>query len=265
MTTETPITGHGNEHTSRQFDTELEAIRTSVLVMGSLVENQLMNVIISLTSGNMALMTCVIDDDHHVNAMELKINEVCTQVIVRRQPTANDLRFVMAVNKTITDLERIGDETKKIAHKAKMLSLHYGISVPCYKEVKRASEITLDMLRKSLDAFAHLDVILAAQVVRQDELVDEEFHTIMRNLITFMMEDPRIISSALEILFIAKSIERIGDHVQNIAEYSIYMINGCNVRHARADQIQHKTQQQPIPAAVICRHEHVRNESASSN
>ncbi|MBI5437224.1 MAG: phosphate signaling complex protein PhoU [Nitrosomonadales bacterium] len=235
---------HSNEHTSKQFDAELEAIRTAVLEMGELVKNQVSDAINSLVSSNVALVTRVMDDDYRVNAMEVRIDEVCTQVIACRQPTANDLRFVMTVIKTITDLERIGDEAKRIAHMAKMIWLNHGLTMPRYTEVKRASEIALDMLRKSLDAFTRLDVILAAQVVREDDQVDEKFRTILRNLVIFMMEDPRIISTALEMLFVAKAIERIGDHAQNMAEYVIYMVKGRDVRHVTVDEIEHEVQQQ---------------------
>ena len=235
---------HSNEHTSKQFDAELEAIRTSVLEMGELVKSQISDAINSLASNNVALMARVIDDDHRVNAMEVRIDEVCTQVIACRQPTANDLRFVMTVIKTITDLERIGDEAEKIARMAKMLSLNKGLSIPRYNEIKRASKIALDMLCKSLDAFARLDVTLAAQVVRQDDQVDERFHAIVRKIIIFMMENPHNISAALEVLFVAKAIERIGDHAQNMAEYVIYMVKGRDVRHIAVDEIEHEVQRQ---------------------
>ncbi len=234
MATSTPIKFHNNEHTSKEFDTELEAIRASVLVMGELVESQVRNVTGSLASGNMALMTRVIDDDHRVNAMKVNIDEVCTQVIARRQPTANDLRFVIAVTKAITDLEHIGNEAEKISRMAKMLSLNDGLAIPRYNKIMHAAEIALDMLSNSLDAFARLDVILAAQVVRQDDLLDDEFHAIMRNLIIFTIEDPHTISNALEMLLVAKAIERIGDHAQNMSEYVTYMIKGRDVRHMAA-------------------------------
>ncbi len=227
-----------NEHISRQFDAELEAIRANVLQMGGLVESQIKSAVESLLSGDVAMMTRVIEEDHRVNAMEVKIDEACSQVIARRQPTAGDLRLVMAVVKTITDLERIGDEAEKIARMAKMLSEKHGLAFPHYHEIKHASEIAVDMLRKSLDAFARLDVSMAAQVVRLDDLVDEEFRAIMRYLITFMMEDPRTISTALEVLFVAKAIERIGDHAKNISEYVIYMVKGRDVRHVTVDEIE---------------------------
>ncbi len=232
-----------SDHISKQFDAELEAIRANVLQMGGLVERQIKHAIDSLVSGDVAMMTRVIEDDHRVNAMEVKIDEACSQVIARRQPTASDLRLVMTVVKTITDLERIGDEAEKIARMAKMLSQKHGLAIPRYHEIKHASEIAVDMLRKALDAFARLDVVMAAQVVRQDDQVDEEFRAIMRYLITFMMEDPRTISTSLEILFVAKAIERIGDHAQNIAEYVIYMVKGRDVRHITMDEIDLEVQQ----------------------
>jgi phosphate transport system protein len=231
-----------HEHISRQFDAELEAIRANVLQMGGLVESQIKSAIESLLSGDVALMTRVIEDDHRVNAMEVKIDEACSHVIARRQPTAGDLRLIMTVVKTITDLERIGDEAEKIARMAKLLSQKHGLALPRYHEINHAAEIAVEMLRKSLDAFARLDVAMAAQVVRQDDQVDEEFRAIMRYLITFMMEDPRTISTSLEILFVAKAIERIGDHAKNMSEYVIYMVKGRDVRHVTVDEIEREVQ-----------------------
>ncbi|MFM2397598.1 MAG: hypothetical protein RLZZ144_848 [Pseudomonadota bacterium] len=226
------------DHTSKQFDAELEAVRAQVLKMGGLVESQIQLAIESLISGDVALMNQVIEDDHRVNLMEVQIDEQCNNILVRRQPAAGDMRMVTTVIKTITDLERIGDEAEKIARMAKLLSQKERLFLPRYNEVKHASEIALDMLRKSLDSFARLDIITAAQVVRQDELVDDEFRSIMRYLITFMMEDPRTISTALEILFVAKAIERIGDHAKNISEYVVYMVKGRDVRHVTVEEIE---------------------------
>ena len=226
------------EHTSRQFDAELEAVRARVLQMGGLVESQIQLALEALINGDVALMNRVIGDDHRVNAMEVEIDESCNHIIARRQPAAGDLRMVMTVIKTITDLERIGDEAEKIARMAKLLSQKERLILPRYNEIKHAAELALDMLRKSLDAFARLDLTCAAQVVRQDEQVDEEFRTIMRYLITFMMEDPRTISTALEILFVAKAIERIGDHAKNMSEYVVYMVKGRDVRHVTAEEIE---------------------------
>jgi len=232
-----------HEHISRQFDADLEAIRASVLQMGGLVESQIKSAVESLVTSDVALMNRVIEDDHRVNALEVKIDESCSQVIARRQPTASDLRLVMTVVKTITDLERIGDEAEKIARMAKLLSQRNMLNLPRYQEIKHAAEIAVDMLRKSLDAFARLDVVMAAQVVRQDDQVDDEFRAIMRYLITFMMEDPRTISTSLEILFVAKAIERIGDHAKNISEYVIYMVKGRDVRHITIDEIEREISQ----------------------
>ncbi|MCE9549606.1 MAG: phosphate signaling complex protein PhoU [Betaproteobacteria bacterium] len=226
------------EHTSKQFDAELEAVRARVLQMGGLVESQIRLSVEALVSGDVPLMNRIINDDHRVNAMEVEIDECCNQIIARRQPAAGDLRMVMTVIKTITDLERIGDEAEKIARMGKLLSQRKSLILPRYTEIKHAAEMALDMLRKSLDAFARLDLAYAAQVVRQDELVDEEFRSIMRYLITFMMEDPRTISTALEILFVAKAIERIGDHAKNMSEYVIYMVKGKDVRHVTVEEIE---------------------------
>ena len=226
------------EHTSKQFDAELEAVRARVLQMGGLVESQIRLSIEALVNGDVPLMNRIIADDHRVNAMEVEIDESCNQIIARRQPAAGDLRMVMTVIKTITDLERIGDEAEKIARMGKLLSQRTSIILPRYTEIKHAADLALDMLRKSLDAFARLDLAHAAQVVRQDELVDAEFRTIMRYLIIFMMEDPRTISTALEILFIAKAIERIGDHAKNMSEYVVYMVKGKDVRHVSVEEIE---------------------------
>jgi len=233
----------GTEHTSKQFDAELEAVRARVLQMGGLVESQIKLAVESLVSGDVALMNQVIEDDHRVNAMEVEIDESCNHILVRRQPAAGDLRMVMTVIKTITDLERIGDEAEKIARMAKLLSQKERLHLPRYNEIKHAAELALDMLRKSLDAFARLDLATAAQVVRQDERVDEEFRAIMRYLITFMMEDPRTISTSLEILFVAKAIERIGDHAKNMSEYVVYMVKGRDVRHVTVEEIEREVQQ----------------------
>ncbi|MFZ1811684.1 MAG: phosphate signaling complex protein PhoU [Candidatus Nitrotoga sp.] len=225
-------------HTSKQFDADLDTVRAQVLQMGGLVESQIQLAIEALISDDVPSMNRVINDDHRVNAMEMQIDENCSQIIVRRQPAAGDLRTVMTMVKTITDLERIGDEAAKIARIGKLLSQRKCLVLPRYTEIKHIAELALDMLRKSLDAFARLDLHYTAQVVRQDDLVDEEFRTILRYLITYMMEDPRTISTALEILFIAKAIERVGDHAKNISEYVIYMIKGKDVRHVTVEEIE---------------------------
>lgn len=226
------------EHTSKQFDADLEAVRAQVLQMGGLVESQIRLAIEALINSDVALMQRVIADDHRVNAMEVSIDETCNQIIALRQPAARDLRLIMMIIKTITDLERIGDEAEKIARMGLLQSQRENHILPRFTEIKHTSEMVLDMLRKSLDAFARLDLSYAAQVVRKDEEVDEQFRAIMRYLITFMMEDPRTISTALETLFVAKAIERIGDHAKNMSEYVVYMVKGKDVRHVTVEEIE---------------------------
>ena len=220
------------EHISKQFDAELEAVRSRVLQMGGLVEEQIVKAVDGLASGDLAALDRVIEDDHRVNAMEVGLDESCSQIIARRQPAASDLRLVMAIIKTITDLERIGDEAEKIARMAKLIHEAERAHLPRL-ELKHVASLALAMLRKALDAFARLDVESALQVVKQDRGVDDEFRSILRQLITFMMEDPRTISRCLETLFMAKAIERIGDHAKNMAEYVVYMVEGRDVRHTR--------------------------------
>lgn len=226
------------EHISKQFDADLEEVRTRVLQMGGFVEEQIEDAIEALTKGNEELIEQVISRDHRVNAMEVSIDEICNQIIARRQPTASDLRMIMMVIKTITDLERIGDEAEKIARMARLIYTNDRMHMPRFVEIKHMASIAMDMLHKSLDSFARLDLNTAANIVRQDELVDEEFRSIMRHLITFMMEDPRKISTSLEILFVAKALERIGDHAKNMSEYVVYMVKGKDVRHVTADEIE---------------------------
>ncbi|MEQ1838325.1 MAG: phosphate signaling complex protein PhoU [Candidatus Nitrotoga sp.] len=232
-----------NEHTSKQFDAELEAVRAQVLQMGGLVEEQIRLAVEALINSDVASMQRVIADDHRVNAMEVAIDETCNQIIALRQPAARDLRLIIMIIKTITDLERIGDEAEKIARMGLLQLQRDNPILPRFTEIKHTSELVLDMLRKSLDAFARLDLSYAAQVVRQDEEVDEQFRSIMRYLITFMMEDPRTISTALETLFVAKALERIGDHAKNMSEYVVYMVKGKDVRHVTVEEIEREVRQ----------------------
>jgi phosphate transport system protein len=225
------------EHTSKQFDAELESVRSRVLHMGGLVEEQITRAMEALISGDMDLMERVISDDHRVNALEVDLDESCSHIIARRQPAAGDLRLLITVIKTITDLERIGDEAEKIARMAKLIHGAGRLHMP-RMDLSNVADRALAMLRQSLDAFARLDVSEAMAVVRQDSAVDDQFRAIMRQLITFMMEDPRTITRSLEILFIAKAIERIGDHAKNMAEYVIYMAKGRDVRHVSIDEME---------------------------
>ncbi len=222
------------EHTSKQFDAELEAVRSRVLQIGGLVEEQIVQAMDALGDGNMETIERVIAGDQRVNAMEVELDGACSHIIARRQPAAGDLRLIIAVIKTITDLERIGDEAEKIARMAKLIHDAERLHLPRI-ELKHVASLAISMLRKALDAFARLDSAAAADVVRQDRMVDDEFRSILRQLITFMMEDPRTITRSLEILFVAKALERIGDHSKNMAEYVVYMVEGRDVRHARPE------------------------------
>jgi phosphate transport system protein len=202
--------------------------------MGGMVEEQIRRAADTLVTGDMAEIAAVQENDHRVNAMEVDLDEACSHIIARRQPAAGDLRLLIAVIKTITDLERIGDEAEKIARMAKLIHDAERMHMPRI-EIRHVANLVLAMLRKSLDAFARLDVKAAQEVVRQDDAVDSEFRSILRQLITFMMEDPRTISRCLEVLFVAKALERIGDHSKNMAEYVVYMVEGRDVRHMRSD------------------------------
>ena len=227
-----------SEHTYKQFDAELEAVRANVLKMGGLVEEQIVNAVEALVKGDLELAERVEANDHNVNALEVSVDEDCANIVARRQPTASDLRMVMMVVKTITDLERIGDEAAKIARMAKLIHKAERISLPRFSEVKYMSELVLDMLRKALDGFARLDATKAVDIARADQAVDEEVRLNLRHLITYMMEDPRTISVFIDILFVAKAIERMGDHAKNMSEYVVYMVKGKDVRHTSLEEIE---------------------------
>jgi phosphate transport system protein len=220
-----------SEHASKQYDLDLDSIRSRVLQMGGLVESQIRRALEALASGDRALMDEVIADDHRVNGMEVALDGDCSQVIVRRQPAANDLRMILAITKTVTDLERIGDEAQKIARMARSIHERGPAQAHQLVDVHHAAEVALAMLRRALDAFARLDVVTAAEVIREDAAIDSEFQSLLRQLITYMMEDPRTITTALEIVWVAKAIERIGDHSKNMAEYVIYIVKGTDIRH----------------------------------
>jgi phosphate transport system protein len=224
-------------HTSREFDTEIERIRAQVLEMGVIVEYQVRYAVEALRTGDRNLVARVIQDETRVNALECTIDEACTEVVVRRQPAANDLRFLMMVYKTVVDLERIGDEAKKIALAAQRLSPH-ARNGPGAPEIRFACSMVVDMLRRALGGIARLDPEVAPAVARLDEEVDAQFRSIVRQLLTYMIEDPRTISPALEALFVAKALERVGDHAKNIAEYVVYMIKGKDVRHVSLEEIE---------------------------
>lgn len=219
------------EHSSKQYDLDLEGIRSQVLLMGGMVENQLREAVAAFRTGDLPQAQRVIDMDASVNRLEVTLDDACSHLIVKRQPAANDLRTVMATIKVITDLERIGDEATKIARAGQTIAARGVTSISHYETVRVIAGNAVDMLHDALDAFARLDEQQAARIIAHDDVVDHEFRSIMRNLITFMMEDPRTISGALDTLWVAKAIERIGDHATNIAEYVVYIVAGTDIRH----------------------------------
>ena len=219
-------------HSSKQYDLDLEAIRSQVLLMGGMVESQFHAAMTCFRTSDGVRAEQVMKADESVNKLEVSLDDACSHLIVRRQPAANDLRAVMATLKVITDLERIGDEATKIARAAKGIQ-ERGVSTVSHHEMVRVmAESAGEMLHAALDAYARLDAKDATKLIAQDKVVDHELRSIMRNLITFMMEDPRTISTALDTLWVAKAIERIGDHAKNIAEYVIYIVEGKDIRHS---------------------------------
>ena len=218
------------DHISRRFNKDIEDLRNTVLGMGGLVETQLSRAIAAIVSGDSELGLQVARDDYQVNNLEVDIDEECSRILATRAPAAGDLRLIVAIIKTITDLERIGDEAEKIGFLASKLA---GMDRPpdSYRELKNLGSHVSHMLRDSMNAFARLDVAEALEVVREDELVDDEYDAITRQCITFMMEDPRSIKRVMNVTWAARSLERIGDHAKNICEYVIYMVEGRDIRH----------------------------------
>jgi len=225
------------EHISKAFETDLDTTRTRVLQMGGLVEAQILAAIDAYASGDSDLIDQVIENERRVNGYEVSIDGACNHIVVKRQPAASDLRLIMGISKIVTDLERIGDEAQKIARMAKRIHEHGGQHAQRFPAVRHAAQIAVSMLRRALDAFARLDVVAAAEVLKEDTAIDQEFTSVLRQLITYMMEDPRTITPALEIVWVAKAIERIGDHAKNIAEAVVQVVMGKDVRHASAQQI----------------------------
>lgn len=225
------------QHISQQFNAELEDIRNRVLTMGGLVEQQIADALTAMVEGDERMADIVINNDYKVNAMEVALDEECNRVLARRQPAAGDLRLVMAVIKTITDLERIGDEAERIARMAQHLAGNEdNRSHPV--QIQHLGEQVRNMVHKALDAFARMDPELAVLVWREDLKVDSEYEAIVRQLITFMMEDPRSIPRVLDIMWAARSIERIGDRARNICEYVIYLVKGKDVRHTSLEHME---------------------------
>jgi phosphate transport system protein len=226
------------EHTIKQYDQELELLRGRILQMGGLVETQLRMAIDCFEQADLRKADEVVEADERVDAEELEMARLVINLIVRRQPAAVDLRLIMGVSRAVTDLERIGDEATKIARAARWVhQKDVVIRTPRIRDIRVSGEAALSMLRGALDAFARLDPVAAAEIIREDKGVDEQFRLILRQLITFMMEDPRTITGSLDTVWVAKAIERIGDHSKNIAGDVIYIVQGEDVRHATPEQL----------------------------
>ena len=226
-----------DKHLSTQFDAELSGISTRVLEMGGVVESQVAQAVLALTTFSTDLARAVLQTEEKVNAMEVDIDRNLHSIIARRQPTARDLRLLIAVSKTIANLERVGDEAARIARMVQRL-IDAGVSTRLpISDLAFEAQLATALLRKALDAFARLDVDRALEVLKQDDEIDKEFDGLMRKLITYMMEDPRTISSAIDLVFVAKAIERVGDHAKNLAEVIIYVVKGTDVRHNTPDAV----------------------------
>jgi phosphate transport system protein len=220
-----------DKHLSSQFDSELNSLCAQVMEMGGLVEQQLTQAIYALAHNDMVVADEVVERENRVNAYEVEIDRDCGNVIAKRQPTARDLRLVIAVGKSTANLERAGDEAVRVARLARQLmqkGLPRGMA---FSDIRLEADLAGRLLRKALDAFARLDTVAASEILRDDKLVDEEFEGFVRKLITYVMEDPRTIGAAIDLLFAAKAIERIGDHAKNIAEMVIYIVKGTDIRH----------------------------------
>ncbi len=224
-------------HTSRRFNEDLEHLRSRVLAMGGLVEEQLQRGLVALVEGDSAAGEAVAGDDYKVNALEVAIDEECSRILATRAPAAGDLRLVVAIIKASTDLERIGDECEKVGAIAARLA---SAERPAdhYREVKHLGRTVQQLVHDALDSFARLDADLALKTAKQDRVVDEEYEAIHRQCITLMMEDPRMIRRVLDVMWVVRSLERIGDHAKNICEYVIYMTHGKDVRHISLEHVE---------------------------
>mgnify|MGYP001823093087 CR=1 FL=1 len=228
---------HIDQHISQKYNQELEDIRNKVMIMGGIVEKQCRTALEALVEGDSVKAKAVATSDFQINKMEVEIDAECTEILARRQPAASDLRMILTVIKTITDLERIGDEAEKIGRFALSLSNSHE-SQAYYNDLKHLGDAVITMLHDSLNAFARMDVDEAVKVASRDPEIDQEFDALGRLLITHMMEDPRDIKNVLRLNWCARSLERVGDHASNICEYVIYLVKGMDVRHISLEQIQ---------------------------
>ncbi len=226
-----------SHHILSRYNADLEGLRSAVLQMGGIVEQQLQNGVKAIVTGDSRLGEEVARLDHKINAMEVAIDDDCSRILATRAPTASDLRLIVAIIKTITDLERIGDETEKLGHAAARFAASER-AAERYRELKHIGELVGDMVHGALDAFARLDTEAALQVARRDRVIDEEYDAIQRQCITFMMEDPRAIRRTLDVMAIARALERVGDHAKNICEYVVYMVLGKDIRHLSIEDVE---------------------------
>ena len=223
-----------NKHISGQFNNELESIRSSVLAMGGMVEQQLSNALEAIHSQDVELARNIVETDLKVNAMEVAIDEECTRIIAKRQPAASDLRLILMISKTVTDLERMGDVADKLA---RMVLNNTGRTQPPLVSLESMGRLAIKMLHDALDAFARMDVEAAVRLYHEDDKIDRQYESIIRELMTYMMEDPRTIPQVLDVLWCARSIERSGDRCQHISDYIIYCVKGKDVRHTKIDDV----------------------------
>ncbi len=237
------------QHTSSRFDQELGRVRGDILRMGGMVEQQLTQALAGLLQGDPNVSAAVTEEEREVNALERQIDEECSRILAMRAPAASDLRIVIGALKTATDLERIGDEGEKIALLAARLATMERPQGK-YRELRHLGRLVVSMVHDTLDAYARFDAEAALAVARRDRIVDEEYEAIQRQNITFMMEDPRAIRRALEVMWVVRSLERIGDHAKNICEHTIYMVHGQDVRHTRLEDVEQRLQaSRPAPSA----------------
>ncbi|MDI3380288.1 phosphate signaling complex protein PhoU [Xenophilus aerolatus] len=226
------------KHLSSQFDSELNGVSSRVMELGGMAESQIRLAIHALLQFDVETAERVMATENKVNAMEMEIDRELSSIIARRQPTARDLRLLIAISKTTANLERVGDEANKIARMVKSIIESGSARQLPATELRVAADLASSLLRKALDAFARLDTAAALSILKDDDLIDQEFDGFVRKLVTYMMEDPRTISPSLDLLFLAKAIERIGDHAKNIAEFIIYIVKGADVRHTSMEEIE---------------------------
>ncbi|MGJ7524427.1 MULTISPECIES: phosphate signaling complex protein PhoU [unclassified Variovorax] len=226
------------KHLSSQFDSELNGVSSRVMELGGMVESQIHTAVYALLQFDPEAADRVMETEHRVNAMEIDIDRELSSIIARRQPTARDLRLLIAISKTTANLERVGDEANKIARMVKSIIQSGSARALPTTELRIAADLASGLLRTALDAFARLDTAAALSILKDDDLIDKEFDGFVRKLVTYMMEDPRTISASLDLLFLAKAIERIGDHAKNIAEFIIYIVKGADVRHTSMQEIE---------------------------